>query len=102
MSGLQDRKLGFKSAIVGLSGGLDSALVTYFAAKAIGPENVRVVLMPSQFSTDHSVSDAVHNDLMQNHQNPYNPYHLYHYRYNVVKDNLRHYVLIKYDYHELK
>ena len=53
------RKLGFKSAIVGLSGGLDSALVTYFAAQAIGPENVRVVLMPSQFSTDHSVSDAV-------------------------------------------
>ena len=52
------RKLGFKSAIVGLSGGLDSALVTYFATRAIGPENVRVVLMPSQFSTDHSVSDA--------------------------------------------
>ena len=53
------RKMGFKNAIVGLSGGLDSALVTYFAAQAIGPENVRVVLLPSQFSTDHSVSDAV-------------------------------------------
>lgn len=53
------RKTGFKNAIVGLSGGLDSALVTYFAARAIGPENVRVVLLPSQFSTDHSVSDAV-------------------------------------------
>ena len=52
------RKMGFKSAIIGLSGGLDSALVTYFAAKAIGAENVRVVLLPSQFSTDHSVSDA--------------------------------------------
>ena len=52
-------KMGFKNAIVGLSGGLDSALVTYFAAKAIGSENVRVVLLPSQFSTDHSVSDAV-------------------------------------------
>ena len=52
-------KMGFKSAIVGLSGGLDSALVTYFAAQAIGAENVRVVLLPSQFSTDHSVSDAV-------------------------------------------
>ena len=51
-------KMGFKNAIVGLSGGLDSALVTYFAAKAIGAENVRVVLLPSQFSTDHSVSDA--------------------------------------------
>ena len=53
------QKVGFKSAIIGLSGGLDSALVTYFAAQAIGAENVRVVLLPSQFSTDHSVSDAV-------------------------------------------
>jgi NAD+ synthase (glutamine-hydrolysing) len=53
------QKMGFKSAIIGLSGGLDSALVTYFAAQAIGAENVRVVLLPSQFSTDHSVSDAV-------------------------------------------
>ena len=53
------QKMGFKNAIIGLSGGLDSALVTYFAAKAIGSENVRVVLLPSQFSTDHSVSDAV-------------------------------------------
>lgn len=52
-------KMGFRNAIVGLSGGLDSALVTYFAAQAIGAENVRVVLLPSQFSTDHSVSDAV-------------------------------------------
>ena len=52
------QKTGFKSAIIGLSGGLDSAMVTYFAAKAIGAENVRVVLLPSQFSTDHSVSDA--------------------------------------------
>ena len=53
------QKMGFESAIIGLSGGLDSALVTYFAAQAIGAENVRVVLLPSQFSTDHSVSDAV-------------------------------------------
>lgn len=52
------QKMGFKSAVVGLSGGLDSALVTYFASKAVGADNVRVVLMPSQFSTDHSVSDA--------------------------------------------
>lgn len=53
------QKMGFKNAIIGLSGGLDSALVTYFAAQALGAENVRVVLLPSQFSTDHSVSDAV-------------------------------------------
>lgn len=52
------QKMGFKNAIIGLSGGLDSALVTYFAVQAIGAENVRVVLLPSQFSTDHSVSDA--------------------------------------------
>ena len=51
-------KMGFKSAVVGLSGGLDSALVTYFAVKALGADNVRVVLLPSQFSTGHSVSDA--------------------------------------------
>lgn len=52
------QKMGFKSAVIGLSGGLDSALVTYFAVQALGAENVRVVLMPSQFSTDHSVADA--------------------------------------------
>ena len=59
--GLRDyfQKMGFKNAIIGLSGGLDSALVTYFAAQALGAENVRVVLLPSQFSTDQSVSDAV-------------------------------------------
>ena len=51
-------KMNFKDAVIGLSGGLDSALVTYFAAKALGPEHVRVVLLPSQFSTDHSVTDA--------------------------------------------
>lgn len=52
------QKMHFKSAVIGLSGGLDSALVTYFAVKALGADQVRVVLLPSQFSTDHSVSDA--------------------------------------------
>ena len=58
--GIRDyfQKLNFKSAVIGLSGGLDSALVTYFAVKALGKDQVRVVLLPSQFSTDHSVSDA--------------------------------------------
>jgi len=51
-------KLGFKKAIVGLSGGIDSAVTTVLAARALGPENVRVLLMPSQFSSDHSVNDA--------------------------------------------
>ena len=59
--GIRDffHKQGFKKAILGLSGGLDSALVIALAAKAIGAENVMGILMPSQFSSDHSVSDAI-------------------------------------------
>ena len=58
--GIRDyfRKLGFSRAILGLSGGIDSAVTLVLAAKALGPENVRVLLMPSQFSSDHSVDDA--------------------------------------------
>ena len=58
--GIRDyfRKLGFKKAILGLSGGIDSAVTAVLAAKALGAENVRVLLMPSQFSSDHSVDDA--------------------------------------------
>ena len=52
-------KLGFKKAILGLSGGIDSALTAVLATKALGKKNVRVVLMPSQFSSDHSVNDAI-------------------------------------------
>jgi NAD+ synthase (glutamine-hydrolysing) len=52
-------KLGFKQAILGLSGGIDSAVVAVLAADALGASNVRLVLMPSQFSTDHSVDDAL-------------------------------------------
>lgn len=51
-------KLGFKKAILGLSGGIDSAVTLVIAARALGAENMRVVLMPSQFSSDHSVDDA--------------------------------------------
>jgi len=51
-------KLGFTKAIIGLSGGIDSAVTTVIAARALGSENVRVLLMPSQFSSDHSVNDA--------------------------------------------
>ena len=59
--GIRDffHKQGFKKAILGLSGGLDSALVIALAARAIGAENVMGILMPSQFSSDHSVSDAI-------------------------------------------
>ena len=51
-------KLGFKKAILGLSGGIDSALTAVLAVRALGKDNVRVILMPSQFSSDHSVEDA--------------------------------------------
>jgi NAD+ synthase (glutamine-hydrolysing) len=59
--GIKDyfRKLGFQKAILGLSGGIDSAIVVCLAEKALGRENVWGVLMPSQFSSDHSVNDAV-------------------------------------------
>jgi NAD+ synthase (glutamine-hydrolysing) len=51
-------KLGFKKAILGLSGGIDSALVLYLAAEALGKENVMSLLLPSGFSTSHSLEDA--------------------------------------------
>lgn len=51
-------KTGFKKALVGLSGGIDSALVTYIAVQAFGKENVHVVMMPSQYSSVGSVKDA--------------------------------------------
>ncbi|MEV5709336.1 NAD+ synthase [Actinoallomurus sp. NPDC052274] len=52
------RKNGFRSVILGLSGGIDSALVATIAADAIGPDNVHTVLMPSRYSSDHSITDA--------------------------------------------
>lgn len=51
-------KLGFKKATLGASGGVDSALVQALAVAALGKENVHAILMPSQFSSDHSVNDA--------------------------------------------
>ena len=62
-------KLGFKSALLGLSGGIDSAVTLVLAAEALGSENVRSVLMPSPYSTDHSLVDAL--DLVQNLGSPY-------------------------------
>ena len=53
------RKSGFKKATLGLSGGIDSALTLVLAASALGAENVKVLLMPSQYSSDHSVTDAI-------------------------------------------
>jgi len=51
-------KMDFKKAILGLSGGIDSAVTMALAAKALGPENVRGILLPSEFSSDHSIDDA--------------------------------------------
>lgn len=56
-------KCGFSQAVLGLSGGIDSALVAAIAAAALGPENVLGILMPSPYSSDHSLSDAL--DLAQ-------------------------------------
>ena len=60
VTGVRDyvRKNGFASVILGLSGGIDSALTATIAADAIGPDRVHVVLMPSRYSSDHSIGDA--------------------------------------------
>ncbi len=58
--GLRDyvQKCGFSKVVLGLSGGIDSAVVATLAADALGPENVTCLAMPSRYSSDHSVSDA--------------------------------------------
>jgi len=60
VTGVRDyvRKNGFRSVILGLSGGIDSALVATIAADALEADQVHVVLMPSAYSSEHSVSDA--------------------------------------------
>ena len=63
------RKLGFTKAILGLSGGIDSAVTHALAAKALGSENVLAVLMPSRYSSSHSIKDAI--DLAENLGTPY-------------------------------
>jgi len=69
--GIKDyfRKMGFTKAILGSSGGIDSAVTMAIACDALGAENVRAILMPSQYSSDHSVEDAV--QLSNTLQNPY-------------------------------
>lgn len=78
LSGIKDyfEKMGFKKAIVASSGGIDSAVVLTLACEALGPENVEALLLPSQYSTDHSVADAV--KLSENLGN--------HYRITPIKD----------------
>jgi len=69
--GIEDyfKKMGFTKAIIGSSGGVDSAVTLALACEALGKENVRAVLMPSEFSTPHSVDDA--EKLSKNLGNPY-------------------------------
>jgi NAD+ synthase (glutamine-hydrolysing) len=62
-------KMGFTKAIIGSSGGIDSAVTLVLACRALGKENVRAVLMPSEYSTSHSVNDA--EQLSLNLGNPY-------------------------------
>ena len=62
-------KMGFTKAIIGSSGGIDSAVTLAIACEALGKENVHAVLMPSPYSTDHSVNDAI--ALSQNLDNKY-------------------------------
>ncbi len=62
-------KMGFTKAIIGSSGGIDSAVTLALACVALGSENVRAVLMPSPYSSSHSVNDAV--ELSENLNNPY-------------------------------
>ena len=61
-------KMGFSKAILGSSGGIDSAVTLALACRALGNEHVTAVLMPSQYSTDHSINDA--KQLSENLQNP--------------------------------
>ncbi len=62
-------KLGFTKAILGLSGGIDSALTAALAAEALGSGNVYNVLLPSKYSSDHSISDSI--KLCENLNMPY-------------------------------
>lgn len=52
------RKTGFSKVLLGMSGGVDSALVATIATDALGPENVRCVMLPSEYTSDHSLEDA--------------------------------------------
>jgi len=62
-------KMGFSKAIIGSSGGIDSAVTIALACAALGKENVRAILMPSEYSTSHSINDA--EQLSKNLENPY-------------------------------
>lgn len=60
------KKMGFYKAVIGLSGGIDSAVTVVLAVRALGAQNVHALLLPSQYSSDHSISDSI--DLANNLQ----------------------------------
>jgi len=62
-------KLGFSKAILGLSGGIDSAVTLAIAVRALGIDNVLSVMLPSQFSSQHSVDDSI--EMVKNIGSPY-------------------------------
>ena len=62
----EKEKKAFKKAVIGLSGGFDSAIVTYIAVEALGKENVHVVLMPSKYSSEGSITDSLFTDVHRN------------------------------------
>jgi NAD+ synthase (glutamine-hydrolysing) len=68
------QKLGFSKAIIGLSGGIDSAVTLALAARALGNDNVKAVLLPSRYSSEHSINDAV--ALAENLNVPYDIIHV--------------------------
>lgn len=95
-------KSGLKTAILGLSGGIDSAVTAVLAVRALGEDNVRVVLMPSQFSSDHSVNDARElaknlgvqydiipiQDIYESFETTLKP-HFWGYEFNIAEENIQ-------------
>ncbi len=67
-------KLGFNKALLGLSGGLDSAVTLALAAEALGSDKVLSVLMPSPFSSQHSIDDSL--EMLQNLRSPHETIHI--------------------------
>ncbi len=82
------KKLGFSKAILGLSGGIDSAVTSALAAEALGHENVYNVLMPSRFSSDHSVDDSI--GLVENLRMPHDIISIEH-AFNAFEESLQPY-----------
>ncbi len=86
--GIKDyfKKMGFTKAIIGSSGGIDSAVTLALACEALGTKNVLAVLMPSPYSTEHSVNDAI--QLSKNLDNPYHIIQINHI-YDTFLDTLK-------------